>query len=239
LAGQILDDHGVAMILIPASSFEMGSELGNPDEQPVHTVQLDDFYIDQYLVPNARYQECVNAGVCVPPLDYSSATHENYYENPDYADYPVLYVTWEDAQSYCQWRDAHLPTEAEWEKAARGGLRGALYPWGNQSLTCERANFRAGSYCIGDTSAVGSYAPNKYGLYDMAGNAWEWVTDWYSPKYTADFVENPQGPETGTYRVLRGGSWRDSAEHLRVFNRSNSKPHMRYDDTGFRCARTP
>jgi formylglycine-generating enzyme required for sulfatase activity len=236
----ITDDFGVLMALIPAGPFQMGSEDGSYNEQPVHTVTLDEFNIDQYEVTNARYAECVDAGVCVPPSDSSSYTRSIYYGNPEYANHPVIYVSWQDAQTYCQWRKARLPTEAEWEKAARGGLEDTMYPWGDEAPDCSRANFDYDDDCYGDTSPVGLYAPNGYSLYDMAGNAWEWTSDWYARDYYANSPEkNPQGPEDGGYRVLRGGSWGSDAHLLRVAFRFYLGPGSRAYDIGFRCARSP
>ncbi|MEW5868753.1 MAG: SUMF1/EgtB/PvdO family nonheme iron enzyme [Chloroflexota bacterium] len=229
---------GVPMVLIPAGEFQMGSESGNSDEKPVHTVYLDDYYIDVYEVTNARYIECVTAVRCDPPDESKSYTRSSYYGNPEYADYPVIYVTWEMADTYCQWRGGRLPTEAEWEKAARGGLENELYPWGDEAPTCKQANFN-GSGCVGDTSPVGSYVPNGYGLYDMAGNVWEWVQDWYLESfYGSSRRDNPTGPASGESRVLRGGGWYDNERGLRVADRSRIAPADSYNYFGFRCARS-
>ena len=179
-------------------------------EAPQHTVYLDAYSIDKYEVANARYQACVDAGGCTAPHDPSSATRTSYYGNPDYAGYPVINVDWGQAETFCAWEGKRLPTEAEWEKAARG-TDGRIYPWGNQNPTCDLANgVVQGKRCVGDTSPVGSYAAgaSPYGVMDMAGNVWEWVNDWYDENYYSHSpASNPPGPATGDTRVLRGGSW--------------------------------
>jgi formylglycine-generating enzyme required for sulfatase activity len=256
----ITDDYGVPMALVPAGSFQMGSDADDAlaecqrlrdgcqrawfeDEEPVHTVTLDDFYIDQYEVTNARYAECIAAGVCDPPSENGSHTRESYFGDSGYADYPVIYINWETAQTYCQWRDARLPTEAEWEKAARSGLEGAQYPWGNEAPVCEKgasngANFDDNGACGEDTEPVGSYSANGYGLYDMAGNVWEWTADWYDSEYYAVSPENnPTGPEDGGFRVMRGGSWLLNIVLLRVAWRERFNMYHTYSYVGVRCAR--
>ena len=235
------DAKGVAMALVPAGEFQMGSQAGDSDEKPVHTVYLDAFYMDIYEVTNALYEKCVQAGVCSPPGEWKSYSHRSYYFNAEYDDYPVIYVDWEQARTFCeQWRGARLPTEAEWEKAARGGLEGRLYPWGDQEADCSRANFNPGTDCVGDTSQVGSYAANGYGLFDMAGNVWEWVWDWYlGTFYSSSPLANPQGAETGDSRVVRGGTWSGAGNYLRSASRDGYSPAFTYDYIGFRCARSP
>jgi len=225
------------MALIPAGPFEMGS-IKHDDERPIHTVSLDAFYMDIYEITNARYAECVTAGQCSAPSKSSSYTRSSYYGNSQYADYPVIYVSWNDANTYCTWRGGQLPTEAEWEKAARGGLVGKLYPGGDH-ISCMNANYS--SACIGDdTTPVGEYAPNGYGLYDMAGNVWEWVADWYdSDFYKSSPTENPTGPTDGSSRVLRGGSWYVDDDYVRVAYRRSIAPTYRYNNFGFRCAYSP
>jgi formylglycine-generating enzyme required for sulfatase activity len=238
----------IPMALIPAGPFEMGSNDGPDDEGPVHTVTLDAFYIDLYEVTNAQYARCEQSGACEPTTDTtafeSSYSRRIYFGNPEYADYPVIYANWYEAQAYCQWRGGRLPTEAEWEKAARGGLAGKLYPWGDEMPVCEvgamnGANFDDDLDCNDtDTAQVGSYAPNGYGLYDMVGNLWEWVADWYDEAYYASSpASNPQGPEDGEYPVLRGGSWQDAAGRLRVADRRFNPPESGALNIGFRCAR--
>jgi formylglycine-generating enzyme required for sulfatase activity/serine/threonine protein kinase len=246
LLARIVDEKNVPMALIPAGEFKMGSTDGDPDEQPVHNVYLDAFYIDVYEVTNARYRACVEAGTCIMPPWNPSDTRSSYYGNPSFANYPVIYITWDKAKAYCEWRKASLPSEAQWEKAARGGLVGMDYPWGNSPAVCQKgapngARFNDGASCDkADTEAVGSYSPNGYGLFDMAGNVWEWSADWYSATYYSSqtaFV-NPPGPETGEARVVRGGAWYFNALGLRVATRGRYPPNSPYN-IGIRCARQP
>lgn len=242
------DDHGVPMTLVPAGPFEMGSNDGAEDERPVHIVTLDDFYMDQFEVTNGQYATCVDAGVCDPTTDTtafeSSYSRRVYYGNPAYLDFPVIYANWYEAKDYCEWRGARLPTEAEWEKAARGGLKGKSFPWGNESPICEvgaknGAKFDDNEDCNDtDTTQVGSYGPNSYGLYDMAGNVWEWVSDFYDADYYASSpANNPSGPEDGSYPVVRGGSWNNRPDRLTVSDRRFNDPKSGALDSGFRCAR--
>ncbi|MEW5867933.1 MAG: bifunctional serine/threonine-protein kinase/formylglycine-generating enzyme family protein [Chloroflexota bacterium] len=222
------------MVLIPAGEFQMGSKNGGGDEKPVHTVYLDAYYIDVHEVTNARYAECVAAGECTQPGSGSN------YGNAAYADHPVVNVDWNQARAYCQWRGGRLPTEAEWEKAARGGLEGMDYPWGDETPICEKGakNGAQFSGCDGDTVPVGSFAPNGYGLYDMAGNVWEWVQDWYLESfYGSSPRDNPTGPVSGEYRVVRGGGWGGSGALLSA-NRGWSAPSSRSGNLGFRCVAT-
>jgi eukaryotic-like serine/threonine-protein kinase len=171
---EITDAKGVSMVLVPAGEFIMGSESGDDDEKPVHTVYLDAYYIDKYEVTNAAYKVCVDAGGCTPPMQTNSYSRSSYYDNSEFDDYPVIYVDWNRATDYCEWRDTSLPTETQWEKAARG-TDGRTYPWG-EGISCKQANYYS---CVGDTRKVGSYESGKspYGIYDLAGNVWEWVAD--------------------------------------------------------------
>jgi formylglycine-generating enzyme required for sulfatase activity len=204
-------------------------------KRPAHTIYMDAFYMDVYEATNARYAQSVEAGVCTEPSSRSSYTRESYYGDPAYDDYPVGHVNWEQAKIYCDWRGARLPTEAEWEKAARGGLVGKLYPWGHQEPDCSRVNF---SGCKGDTVKVGSYPLNGYGLFDMAGNVWEYVWDWYSESYYVDSPsQDPIGLEDGLIRVMRGGSGFEEASFLRAANRGWDIPFSQTAYSGFRCAR--
>jgi formylglycine-generating enzyme required for sulfatase activity len=235
-----VDSRGVRMALILAGEFQMGNENWGSEEKPAHTIYLDTFYIDIYEVTNSLYATCQQAGACTPPRYISSSRRSSYYGNAEYNDYPVIYVDWEQARTFCEWRDARLPTEAEWEKAARGGLEGKDYPWGDEAVDCSQANYGGTKGCVGDTSKVGHYTPNGYGLYDMVGNVWEWVWDWYSESYySSSPLENPLGPELGKYRVVRGGSWFSYRSLTRCAYRSKFTPDLRLNDIGFRCARMP
>jgi formylglycine-generating enzyme required for sulfatase activity len=221
----------MVMVFVPAGEFSMGSNDGESDEKPVHTVYLDAYYIDEYEVTNAQYRKCVEAGVCSQP----SYWDDSGYNKPNQ---PVVGVNWNDAKTYCQWAGARLPTEAEWEKAAQG-TDGRTYPWGNQSADCSRANYGG---CVGRPAEVGQYptGASPYGALDMAGNVWEWVADWYAADYYGRSpARNPQGPDSGQYRVLRGGSWSASAYSLRAAYRGGSDPADRSGSSGFRCAGSP
>jgi formylglycine-generating enzyme required for sulfatase activity len=229
-----------AMIDIPAGPFQMGCGADNiscqSDETPLRTVTLDAFQIDKYEVTNGQYRKCVSAGKCAPPRSNGSNTRDRYYGDAQYAAYPVIYIDWEQARAYCAWAGKRLPTAAEWEKAARG-TDARIYPWGNQAPDCRRANFED---CDGDTAQVGSRqkGASPYGVMDMAGNAWEWVADWYGASYHASSpAENPGGPPSGEYHVLRGGSWYYDSWFLRASHRGWNPSGLTYVARGFRCAR--
>jgi formylglycine-generating enzyme required for sulfatase activity len=220
---EITDTKGVEMVLVPAGEFTMGNDAGDDDEHPVHQVFLDAYFIDKYEVTNALYKVCVEAGVCDQPTDTDD------YNNSQYLQHPVVYVDWNMAQQYCEWRDARLPTEAEWEKAA-SGTDGSTYPWGDEEIDNTFANF-SGS----ETNSVGSYPKgvSPYGAYDMAGNVWEWVADWYDSYPGSTVSDSHYGT---SFRVTRGGSWLDSSHGVRAANRLSLYPSFNKDLYGFRCS---
>ena len=244
------------MVLIPAGTFQMGCDPAHnggyscsSNELPLRTHDLSAYYIDIYEVTNAQYAQCVSAGDCTALSSSRSKTHTSYYGNPTYADYPVVRATWHQANAYCLWRNKRLPTEAEWEKAARGSGTPYAFPWGDQAPTCQLANFGGSPdpapVCVGDTLAVNSYATvtSQYGAINMAGNVWEWVQDWYQGDYyTVSPVSNPPGPATGTLKVLRGGSWWEDPQGLRTAGREAHDPAYdsgTYYSFGFRCVDDP
>ena len=224
-------EDGMLMMYVSGGLFHDGRENGQNNEKPVHEVTLAAYWIDQTEVTNGMYAKCVQSGGCQSPVDKSSRTRNSYYGNVTYADYPVINVDWKQAKAYCEWAGGRLPSEAEWEKAARG-TDGRTYPWG-EGIDGTRANYDGN---IGDTTRVGSYptGASPYGALDMAGNAWEWVNDWYGP-YIAGSVT---GPFQGDVRVLRGGSWLVSDLNSRSADRGRYVPSYSSDDLGFRCVRS-
>jgi len=221
--------------MIPGGSFTMGSD--SAGERPKHKVWVDTFFLDKCEVTNRQYKEFIKAtGHPQPPFFRDSIL--------GLPDHPVVGVSYSDAQSFAYWAGKRLPTEAEWEYAARGGLKGKDFPWGNEP-PAGRCNFaphgdkEADGYAF--TSPVGRFAANKYGLYDMAGNAWEWCQDFYDTLYYRASPEtNPAGPDSGYTRVLRGGSWLSiNPKHLKCSSRLELKPYVLDRYYGFRCAKTP
>jgi formylglycine-generating enzyme required for sulfatase activity len=231
---------GMIMVFVPAGSYRMGSTGFYANESPVHEVSLNAYWIDKTEVTNGMYARCVSDGNCQPPFKNSSFSHLNYYGDALYIDFPVIYVDWNQASAYCRWAGGRLPTEAEWERAARGTGWG-FYPWGIAAPVCSLANFWfENDTCVGDTTAVGSYpsGASPVGALDMAGNVWEWVNDWYSETYYSQSPSsNPQGPASGTDRVLRGGAWDFNENYIRSSYRYNSRPSLSYNVVGFRCSR--
>ena len=211
----------------------MGSETGQDNERPVHCVWVDALLLAARQVTNADYEHFLRAAGALPPP---------FWEDPNFAhpEQPVVAVSWFEALKYCEWlssttrRKYRLPTEAEWERAARGGVDGNLFPWGDeppQSLPDYDERWKTGP------EPVARYAPNGYGLYDICDNVHEWCSDWYAPDYYAVSPErNPRGPETGQRRASRGGSWRHHIKVARCAARSSIPPKFQYADYGFRVA---
>ena len=260
---------GMVMVYVPAGEFEMGSDDDDVDyalqlcneyygdcrllqlrfeyEQPKHTVALDSFWIDRTEVTSKQYRQCVAAGACDPPSNSGSRTRDSYYGNSAYDDYPVIYVSGNQVDAYCAWAGARLPTEAEWEYAARGP-EGRLFPWGDK-FDRMRLNYCDVNCGFGwadekaddgyaDTAPVGSFPTGASwcGALDMTGNVWEWVADWYGV-YPSERQVNPTGPTYGESRGLRGGSWDVGAYLVRSACRGESPANDRNDSFGFRCAR--
>lgn len=262
---------GMRMVYVPEGNFEMGSDykdtayarklcneysgdLGSAicrsenfgDESPAHIVILNDFWIDQTEVTNGQFQKCEQAGTCTPPEGTGSHSHSTYYKNPDYINYPVILVTREQASDYCNWAGSRLPTEAEWEYAARGP-ESWIFPWGD-TFDGTRLNYCDSNCDAGpndpnvndgyaETAPVGSFPSGAswVGVLDMAGNVREWVADWYGP-YTFDSQVNPTGPATGE-SIPHGGSWLDLPNLVRSANRGGNVPGYYRDYYGFRCVR--
>ncbi len=223
----------MVMHYVPEGTFEMGSQMGDDDEKPVHTVTLSAFWIDQTPVTNAQYARCVEAGVC----KVSASAGDDLLNAPDY---PAVGIVWQDAQKYCAWAGGRLPTEAEWEYAARGP-EGTRYPWGDE-FDCSRCN-TPGDACDDYelASPVGHFQEGRSwcGALDMAGNVWEWVADWYATDYYARSpAEDPTAPDQGEDRVMRGGSWADTRPEklFRSANRQYLPSTMLGNYVGFRCA---
>ncbi|MEE8493129.1 MAG: SUMF1/EgtB/PvdO family nonheme iron enzyme [Nitrospirales bacterium] len=236
---------GAPMVLIPAGPFRMGvpqgARDGGRDEYPNHEVFLDVFYIDTYEVTNGRYLEFIGATGHRKP-QHLTRPDRNLWEGglmPEtIVNRPVINVDWDDAQAYCTWAGKRLPTEAEWEKASRGADE-RRFPWGNVEPTDKHLNYNQRWVGHRTLLPVGSYEAGRspYGLYDTAGNVFEWVADWYDAAYYAKSPKrNPQGPETGSRKVIRGSGWQSETPITRIFNRFGSDPKDRNESTGFRCA---
>jgi len=248
------------MVSITAGNFPMGCDLDHnggyscySNELPLHTVYLDAYFIDKYEVTNDQMAAFLNSRgsndcdgfECIDlddPDRRISWNGSNYVIESGYSDHPVIEVTWYGANVYCIENGKRLPTEAEWEKAARGtSLRS--YPWGDSDPTCSLANFEffdgsTWKFCVGNTTPVGNYplGASPFGVLDMAGNVAEWVDDWYlSSYYSSSPYSNPPGPETGSYKVLRGGGWSGRYIGLRTANRDFWEPNESFNNFGFRC----
>ena len=236
---------GAPTVLVPAGSFPMGvppgDRDGGRDEYPRHEVFLDSFLIDQFEVTNGRYIEFVKStGHRVPqnPTNPMRNLWQGDSITESLVERPVINVDWFDADAYCKWAGKRLPTEAEWEKAAKG-TSDRRFVWGNVEPTAKHLNYN--QRWIGEKTLmpVGSYEAGKspYGAYDMAGNVWEWVNDWYDARYYEKSPsKNPPGPQEGTKKVIRGAGWQNETPTVRIFTRVESDPTMRNESTGFRCA---
>jgi formylglycine-generating enzyme len=242
---QIMADYGVCsapagMARVPAGCYNMGDAFseGYGYEVPVHNVCItSDFYMDKHEVTNAEYAACVSGGGCTAPGFSSSYSRGSYYGNPTYNNFSVIYVSWNQATAYCTWAGKRLPTEAEFEYAARGGLSGKRYPWGDLVSGANANYMDSGDPWDNDTSQVEYYAANGYGLYDMAGNVWEWANDWFlGTYYSTSPTNDPPGPASGSSRVFRSGSWFNGTDWLRVSGRLGALPSYQEVNLGFRCA---
>jgi formylglycine-generating enzyme required for sulfatase activity len=250
----IITQTGSRMLYVPGGIFRIGDDDGENNVKPSQLIRLDPYFIDETEVTNGQYAQCVDAGDCAPPRNNTVPLDRDiiYYGASAYDDYPVIQVSWYDAQTFCEWRGARLPSEAEWEKAAGYDAVQSLklrYPWGDGFIGTNL------NYCDSgcpldkkdtavndghaDTAPVGSYMDGRspLGLYDMAGNVMEWVGDWYDPKYYAEITDtNPRGPLAGEFKALRGGSWLSAEDEVTVTVRGSFDPTVARDNLGFRCA---
>ncbi|MBZ0272793.1 formylglycine-generating enzyme family protein [bacterium] len=256
-----------ALVLIPGGVFPMGSPydpalFGEPDdgfsdEHPEHDVRVDPFYLEATEVSNDQYRRCVLSGACDDPVEPDTLGRDNGFLDPAWADYPVVNVTREDAESYCAWIERRLPTEAEWEKAAAGGLENRRFPWGDDTPTCLDANVLAAAHvndrgeaipapCVGESLPVGEdlAGVSAEGVRHLSGNVAEWVADRFAPAYYdaarfPDNGDNPRGPAVGDRYVVRGGSFMSPPYLARAAYRENAARHAFRPDLGFRCAADP
>jgi len=253
---QVSPKDGMVQVFVPEGNFLMGVTdekvtrlceklVNNPDcpswfedQKPQHTVWLDGFWIDRFEVTNTQYAKCVADSTCLKPYDKKPKSSEVYYGVEKYANSPVTYLDWDMAATYCKWAGRRLPTEAEWEKAARG-TDARLYPWGNEAPSCKLANYLEKKYCYGYTSPVGSYpdGASPYGAMDMAGNVLEWTADRYGAAYYSNSPSrNPSGPESGEARVLRSSAWDIFVWELSSTYRTADNHGSRIYNYGVRCA---
>ncbi|MBI4907422.1 MAG: formylglycine-generating enzyme family protein [Acidobacteria bacterium] len=228
------------MVQIPAGEFTMGRTKLTPDDKtkmrpvvllddrPDHKVQLDAFLLDKTEVTHAQYAEFVKVTRRKPPYHWLNGAMP-----ADLSNHPIYNVDWDDASAYCKFREKRLPTEAEWERAARGGKDSLSYPWGDKA-DAKMALYNTQTGPV----PVGKFPPNGFGLHDMSGSVSEWCADWFEREYYAHSpAANPKGPETGMYKVIRGGAWSDSPARITVFFRNWVRPNQKTPNLGFRCAR--
>ena len=230
----------VDMVFVPSGYSMMGAEYGDlyaeNNTKPYHLIYIDGFYMDVHEVTNFDYSVCVAAGKCKKPEIVSSKTREDYYTNPVYAQFPVVNVTWQDAADYCSFVEKRLPTEAEWERAARGKEDNRRYPWGNGSPKNYNMNI---TQVPGDTERVNIYTQgfSPYGIADMMSNVSEWTSDWYDETWYENREQNdPKGPETGFEKVVRGGNFDSKISELHIASRFGLSPDTAGNTVGFRCA---
>jgi len=231
------------MIRVPGGAFRMGSEGGSDAERPVHLVDVDEFYLDASLVSNGDFARFVNETGYLTSAELRSGKESatwRTYNTDSRRDHPVILVSWFDAVAYTRWCGKFLPAEAQWEKAARGGIADGVYPWGTGGPTADVTNWmRVGEKGNAPpTVPVTQCEPNALGLHDMAGNVWQWCADWYGEDYYSNSeTHNPRGPLSGQYRVRRGGAWNvREAFRLRCANRGAMAPESSWPNVGFRCA---
>jgi formylglycine-generating enzyme len=241
-----------SVVHIPAGEFLMGCAYGGEFEKPIHSVYIDEFWIGRAPVTNAEYASFVQATGYVTDAEragtawgYDSDKYRmieglnwRSYSTRERQDHPVVLVSWNDAHAYCDWNRCRLPSEAEWEKAARGRLISEPYPWGHEAPDGSQSNFAKSPSRLPPTTSVGTFPPNQYGLVDVVGNVWQWCEDWYGPDYyRTSPLKNPVGPAKMDYRVRRGGSWNVvQAFRLRCSNRGAMDSRAAAPNVGFRCA---
>ena len=227
---KVSPNDGMSQIYIPAGEFIMGNGDDLTADNPQHRVYVDSYWMDKLEITNAMYAKCFNAHVCTHPAQY-----DTYYDNWAYRDYPVVYVNWYQADQYCHWAGRSLPSEAQWEKAARG-TDGRRYPWGNQTPNPRLANFNFS--LIGEPVPVFRYplGASPYGVLNMAGNVREWIADWYDENYyQSSPYADPLGPASGTQRSLRSGSYAEDQQQISVYTRFKHLPDSAGLSRGFRC----
>lgn len=228
------------MVFIPGGEYTRGRTYKLPDDGakwfpellkddgPAKMLKISPFYLDEKEATIAQYADFVTRTKHRPPYNWPGGKPD-----PTKLTFPVAAISWDDAAAYCKWIGKRLPTEAEWERAARGAIEDAEYPWGNRKPTNKDARFDT----VEGPGPVATFAPNGFGLYDIAGNVWEWTSDWYAKDYYAiSPADDPKGPDSGQYKVLRGGSWADVSKYLRVANRTWARPAERGPNIGVRCA---